>query len=534
MTTLLIKNANIIDMVFDTPYFGDILIEDGKIVHIDEEIAAGEEDVLDAEGRFVLPGFIDTHSHLLLYGLYKSLVDLTPEAVKNVSDIQGALKARAVDTPADEWIVGHGYSEIELEEDRHITIEELDAVSTDHPIYIRHSSAHMGVANSRALEIAGITEDTPNPDGGYFARTDGRLNGLLFELPAVEVLLPHLPKPTREEMIQALEAAESDYIERGITTATEACVGLAHGADDYDAFTAYIQQDNDLKLRLMIDYHLLMASEALKGLSFSDLKERIEALSDGQCTLDSAKFFQDGSIQINTAALSSDYHNVDDRSHIIIPQEKLEGLYLDFAGRGYPLTTHGNGDAAIKSIIEAYSKVDALSDYDEVKRIEHIQTGEYADIEAMKAHHIDGSFFTNHIYYFGDKHYEKFLGPERAEKMDPARWAEDLGVLYTLHSDCPVTPISPLDTIRIACDRKTKSGRVLGEEMKLTRFEALKAMTVNGAKLNRTEDRNGTVDIGKDADLIILDENPLNEDIALSDALIHYTFINGRMVYRKS
>lgn len=141
MTTLLIKNANIIDMIFDTPYFGDILIEDGKIVHIDEEIAAGDEDVLDAEGRFVLPGFIDTHSHLLLYGLYKSLVDLTPEAVKNVADIQDALKARVANTPTGEWIVGHGYSEIELEEERHITIEELDAVSTDHPIYIRHSSA---------------------------------------------------------------------------------------------------------------------------------------------------------------------------------------------------------------------------------------------------------------------------------------------------------------------------------------------------------------------------------------------------------
>ncbi len=102
-----------------------------------------------------------------------------------------------------------------------------------------------------------------------------------------------------------------------------ACVGLAHGADDYDVFTAYIQQDNDLKLRLMIDYHLLMETEALRGLSFSELKERIEALSDGQCTLDSAKFFQDGSIQINTAALTSDYHNVADRSHIIILQEKL-------------------------------------------------------------------------------------------------------------------------------------------------------------------------------------------------------------------
>ncbi|MFC3419079.1 amidohydrolase [Salinicoccus hispanicus] len=533
MTTLLIKNANIIDMVMDTPYFGDILVEDGRIVHIDEEIAAGEEDVLDAEGRFLIPGFIDTHSHLLLYGLYKSLVELTPQAVRNIDEIKAALKARVDATPAGEWVVGHGYSEIELEEDRHITIDELDAISTDHPIYIRHSSAHMGVANSRALEIAGINEETPDPDGGYFARTDGRLNGLLFELPAVEVLLPHLPKPSKAEMIEALKSAEADYISKGITTASEACVGLAHGKDDYDALTAYIQQDNDMKLRLMIDYQLMLQSESLKGLSFEELKQQIETLSDGQCTLDSAKFFQDGSIQINTAALTENYHNVDDKSHIIIAQEKLEALYMDFARRGYPLTTHGNGDAAIKSIIEAYSKVNADPDYNEVTRVEHIQTGKYEDIEAMKKNNIDGSFFTNHIYYYGDKHYEKFLGPDRAEKMDPARWAEDLDVLYTLHSDCPVTPISPLDTIRIACDRKTKSGRVLGEDMKLTRFEALKAMTINGAKLNRTESENGSVEIGKAADFVLLDENPLDNDIVLEDDLILYTFIDGKMVYKR-
>ncbi|GAB3056478.1 amidohydrolase [Salinicoccus sesuvii] len=533
MTKLLIKNANIIDMVGTTPYLGDILVENGKFIQIEEEITEDEADVLDAEGRFLIPGFIDTHSHLLLYGLYKSLVELTPQAVGNIGEIQTALKQRADVTPAGEWVVGHGYSEIELAEDRHITIDELDAISTEHPIYIRHSSAHMGVANSRALEIAGINEETPDPDGGYFARTDDRLNGLLFELPAVEMMLPHLPKPSKAEMIEALAVAESDYISKGITTASEACVGLAHGKDDYDAFMAYIKQENAMKLRLMIDYQLMLESESLKELSFDELKQQIEDLSQGQCTLDSAKFFQDGSIQINTAALTENYYNVDDKSHIIIPQEKLEALYMDFARRGYPLTTHGNGDAAIKSIIKAYAKVNADSDYEKVTRVEHIQTGKYEDIEAMKANNIEGSFFTNHLYYYGDKHYEKFLGPERAEKMDPARWAEDLGVLYTLHSDCPVTPISPLDTIRIACDRMTKSGRVLGEDMKLTRFEALKAMTISGAKLNCTESENGSVEIGKAADFVLLDENPLDDDIVLEDALIMYTFIDGDMVYKR-
>lgn len=534
MSNLMIKNVNIIDMVNPKPYKSNILIKDGKIKEINTSISNQNVETLDGKEQFIIPGFIDTHSHLLLYGLFKELVDVRPEIVKNISDIKKALKQQLPKKDSGEWIVGQGYNELELDEERHITKQELDEVSTEHPIYLRHSSAHMGVANSKALEIANINDETENPEGGYFSKTDGTLNGLLYELPAVEKLLPYLPKPSKEEMIDALKNAAQDYIEKGITTASEASVGLAHGKDDISAYHEYIQLENDINLRIMIDYQLLLNDERIKDKTYQELNEQIQTLSNQKCTLDSAKFFQDGSIQINTAALTQPYKNEKTKSEIIIKQETLESLYTSFAEKGFPLTTHANGDAAIKSIIKAYSKIQSLPNYNHETRIEHIQTGEYEDIVAMKNNQISGSFFTNHIYYFGDQHYEKFLGPNRANLIDPARWAEDLGVLYTLHSDCPVTPISPIDNIMIACNRKTKSGRTLGEELKLTRLESLKAMTINGSKLNHTENQNGTIEPNKNADFVILNHNPLDESIDLNDDMIQYTIIGGKVVYKRS
>lgn len=517
----LLKNGNIIDMVNDVPYTGDILIKDGIIEEIGTIETDENVDIIDCTNKCIIPGFIDTHSHPLLFGLYESLVDLTPQTVKDIEDIKLALRVAIQNTPAGEWIVAQGYNELEIEEKRHITRQELDELTADHPIYIRHSSAHMGIANSKVFDIVGIDDKTPDPDGGYFSKTDGTLDGLVFELPAMEKIIPHLPKPTKEDMVQALKTAEDIYLSKGITTATEACVGLAQGSHDFEAYMEYFRHDGILNFRLMIDYQLLLTMPEFKGRTFDEINEFIKTRSNGRCVLDSAKFFQDGSPQLYTAALTENYHDMDVKGEKILPQEKLESLYVHFAELGFPLTTHANGDAAIKSVIKAYEHVNQkCGGYTKRKRIEHVQTGEYGDIKAMKEAGIDGSFFINHVYYYGDQHYEKFFGPERAEHISPARWAEDLGVLYTLHSDCPVTPISPMDNIRIASERKTKSGRILGDDMKLSRLEALKSMTINGAKLNETAHYNGSIETGKDGRLIILDDDILNPGINIDDHLI--------------
>lgn len=166
-------------------------------------------------------------------------------------------------------------------------------------------------------------------------------------------------------------------------------------------------------------------------------------------------------------------------------------------------------------------------------RVEHLQTATRSDIQEMAEHHIGGSFFINHVYYFGDLHRDVFLGSDKANNLDPVKWAEDENMLFTLHTDAPVTPISPLESIQIAVDRKTKNGDILGAHQRLSRSSAYKKMTADAARLNHTEDYEGTIKVGHVADFVILNRNPLEEDVTLDNNLIEATICDGKLVYKK-
>ena len=151
----------------------------------------------------------------------------------------------------------------------------------------------------------------------------------------------------------------------------------------------------------------------------------------------------------------------------------------------------------------------------------------------MADNDIGGSFFITHIYYFGDVHKNIFLGPEGVKKMEPVKWADELGMVSTIHSDCPVTDISPLGSIRIACERTTRNGEVLGENMKLSRLQAYRKMTIDAAVLNGTDAVEGSVEAGKFADFSVLSSNPFDETVTLTDDLVTMTIVNGEIVYEK-
>src|SRR5699024_2974874 len=204
----------------------------------------------------------------------------------------------------------------------------------------------------------------------------------------------------------------------------------------------------------------------------------------GFATLGGAKFFNDGSIQLHTAALREDYHDGTKSDDTQFTDEELMELYTRFQKLGYPLITHANGDKAAESVIDAYVKTKEYKRTDIQNRVEHLQTINREDIQKMVDNNIGGSFVMNHIYYFGDVHKEKFLGPERVKNMEPVRWAEDQGMTFTIHSDCPVTGISTLHSISIAVDRKTRNGDTLGDEQKLTRLKAHSKVTLDASKHN--------------------------------------------------
>ncbi|CAM4240299.1 amidohydrolase [Lacicoccus alkaliphilus] len=533
----LIINAKVLDLINGTHELSSVEIKDGRIAAIEPQknyrVDEGEG-ILDLSGKFLSPGFIDTHSHLVMYSNFRRQLDCSPENVSSIEEMVEKFKAEQDVILRDGWLRGYGYNEFELAEKRHPNRFDLDRISTEIPIYVQHSSAHMGAVNTKALELMGVGLDDADPEGGRFERDEnGQVNGVLFEFPALDKAKAVLPEIDASDLANDIEGGIADYQSRGITSATEMCVGLLNGINDWHAALEYLQRPQHFRTRFAIDYKLLLNDPAFEGETGDSIREKLEELSGGFATLGGAKFFNDGSIQIHTAALREDYYDGTKSDDTQFTDDELLELFTHFQKLGYPLITHANGDKAAEAVIDAYVKTKENKKTTIQNRVEHLQTVNKADIKKMVKNDIGGSFFMNHIYYFGDVHKAKFLGPERAENLEPVRWAEDAGMTFTIHSDCPVTDISPLHSIGIAVDRETRSGDVLGKKQRLSRIEAYRKMTIDAAKLNGTDDVEGSVEVSKYADFVVLSHNPFKASNTLSDELVQMTIVDGRIVFKR-
>lgn len=536
---LLIKNANVLTLDGQNRRAGSVAVSNGKIVGIwaerepaKDEIQSAHANVVDLQGATLIPGFIDTHNHILMYGELKEQLDCSPSRHKTIKAVLEVIGTKAKELADGKWIKGYGYDDTLIFEKRHITCEDLDLVSPNNPVIISHISAHVSSVNSLALEMAGVDNNVSDPQGGHFGRDEkGRLNGVLYDS-AIQVINKILPKRTVGDLVQSLEKAAQDYVAQGITTNTDAAI---YSPDDFEAhIQAAKSKSNPMRMKLMIMHHLLQYGAIFGQYSATQLNKEIQEKSGGRANLDSAKILQDGSIQAYTGTLREPYYeNNDITGDLNHSQEVLNKMVLDFHQRGFRVATHGNGDRAIGSILEAYAY--ALingGQRDHRHRIEHVQTATPEDIAMMKKLDVAASFFINHVYYWGDRHLEIFLGPERAKRISPLRKAVDANLLFTLHSDCPVTPISPLFSVWAAVNRLTKNGIVLGPEQRIDVETALKSMTIYGAKLNFDEAVSGSIEIGKNADFAVLEADPTTVNPEeIKDISVLATYIVGRPIY---
>ncbi|SIS42264.1 amidohydrolase [Salimicrobium flavidum] len=537
---VLITNAEVVTLDDNDSVAGSVAVKDGEIAWISTEkypVDAPESgEVVDLEGRTLIPGFIDTHNHLLMYSQYLGQINCRSPLNENIGDIQKLIEAEAKQKEKGEWIIGWGYDDTLLEESRHPTREDLDAVAPDHPVLIRHISAHFAAVNSLALELAGVYETIEDPPGGHFGRDEqGALDGVLHEFSAMDFVDSIIPEYTEEDLAQLMEKGAREYVSKGITTSTDAGVGLVRGMEEYKAHVKVLKENRiPLRMRYMVLHHLLREGAPFAGYTREELQQQISEDTDDRATLDSAKMFQDGSIQGLTGALRHPYHcDSSITGNLIQEQKDFNEEVLDLHSRGFRMATHGNGDRAIGSIIDAYTyALEKNPEKDRRHRIEHVQTGSAEDLDRMKDWGIEASFFINHVYYWGDRHRDIFLGNERAARLNPLKDAAEKGFRFTLHSDCPITPISPLFSIWAAVNRITSGGEVLGEGQKIDALTALKSMTSYGAWLNFEEGITGTIEAGKRADFAVLDTNPLRCDpMAIKDISVEATYIGGEKVY---
>jgi len=512
-------------------------VENGRIAAVGTraEVQAWADvahpEVVDLEGRALLPGFIDAHGHFPGAGLTAVFVDLNSPPISGVEDIDGLvakLAERAESTPKAEWIVGIGYDDTLLADKRHPTRRDLDRASTEHPIGILHVSGHLGVLNSAGLAASAIDASTPDPEGGLIRRESGSRepNGVLEEM-AMEPLQNQL-QPSGLDGLRILDRAGDLYLKNGVTTAQSGATTA--GLIQFFDWAAWLGL---IPLRLIVwpvpEAADAIAAGEIDAPTWDLLRIRIGAV----------KLIADGSIQGYTGYLSEPYFVPpgDDPSYRGYPRIARADL-IEQVGRlhaaGLQLAVHGNGDASIDDILAAYER--AQRDHprrDSRHIIIHAQMTRPDQLDRMAELAIVPSFFSLHTFYWGDRHRNIFMGPERAARISPAASALERGLRFTIHADSPVVPIEPLRLVWAATNRRTRSGFTLGPDERITPMQALRAVTIDAAWQHFEESVKGSIEIGKLADLVILSRSPLEDPTQIDAIEVVETIIGGETMYRR-
>jgi predicted amidohydrolase YtcJ len=492
---------------------------------------------VDLAGRAALPGFIETHSHPIYFGLQRRFgVDAGTPPNETIADILDRIAAKVGETPPGTWIRGERYDDTLLREMRHPTRHDLDRVAPAHPVYLSHISGHLGTANSLALQIAGITRETADPAGGRILRdAAGEPTGVLAEAPAQRLVLRHLPRYAVEDLREGLEAANEEYVAAGITSAHDTGAGIIAGGQEIGVYRAAIRAGR-FRPRLYAFLTEAVFPELAEG-RLHPLESAVAGMGDDRFRLGAVKLWADGSIQGLTGALAEPYACAPETTGVLIHPEQadLDRRVRALHDGGWQIGIHGNGDAGIEAILDAYAAALAAAPRpDHRHRIEHCQMAREDQLDRMAELGVCASFFVKHVYYWGDRHRDIFIGPERAARISPLRSAEERGIRFALHSDCPVTPVAPLEGVWAAANRLTRDGAILGPDQRVSVETALRGYTANAAYLAFEEDAKGTLEPGKLGDIVVLSADPTHVPPETIDRIaVELTIVGGEVVYEK-
>jgi predicted amidohydrolase YtcJ len=533
-------NANVITMNPSQPRAEAVAVKSGKIIAVGgnreiRQLCGDNTKTIDFDGKTVLPGFVESHNHVSANSHIVLQVDCTDRNNKSIKDILEKVAERAKTQEPGTWIEGYGFDNTLLEEQRWINRWELDEVAPDHPVHLWHISGHFTAVNSKALEMAGIDRDTPNPEGGEIVRDEnGEATGILAEPPAQLLALRLIPPKTVAECTEGLRIVSDEYVAAGVTSTHDANLGVWGGLSELQAFELAFAE-NKFKPRLYAMIWTVLEDYRNNGVGIEELGFRTGA-GDDRFRIGPIKIFADGSIPGLTAALSEPYlADPSKKGHLIFEQDALNELVLRYHEAGFQLAIHANGDLCIETTINAFEYALKKVPRDNHRhRIEHLPMASEEHLRRMAELGIVTTFYSAQIYGWGDRQRDQFLGPERAERLFPIQSAKKHGIVFGLHGDCPVTPISPLHCLYTAVARETSSGKILGPDQCIDVHDGLKALTIDGAYLAFEEHTKGSIEIGKLADFVSLSADPYElAATELSNLEVEMTIIDGEVVYEK-
>jgi predicted amidohydrolase YtcJ len=536
----------------DTLYFGgDIVtvndaqpgaealaVKEGRILAVGTLAEVGKAHrgattrTIDLQGHTLVPGFVDGHVHVLGLGaqaIGANLLAPPDGPVNTIDDIVTQLKGFAAgpDLARVGWIFGMGYDDALL--GRHPTRDDLDRVSTDIPVIVVHISGHFSVMNSAGLAKVGYSAATKDPEGGVIRRRPGSRepNGVLEGAAHFPVMVPAIGPKTLEDadyyLKRGLELAKS----YGHTTVSE---GRLFGPQAAGLASAAERGLLDIDVNSYIDYldRKIIAAPWF-GREYHN-RYRIAGM----------KIALDGSPQGRTAwrtvpyLIPPDGQKAGYKGYPVIPDTKLvEGLFDEAYRNGWPTHVHANGDAAIDQLIEAMRPVHAkYGPGDRRHTLIHGQFIRQDQLDSLQELQVIPSLFPMHTFYWGDW-YDRIIGPELAQTISPMRSAIDRGMMPTSHSDAPVALPNLMQVMWATVNRTSRSGKVMGPRERTTQLEGLKAITIWGAREHFEDDRKGSLEVGKLADLVILDRNPITVDpMSINRIRVLETIKEGKTVYR--
>ncbi len=520
----ILYNANILTVDRAQPRAEAVAIADGRFVAVGSNddvlaLATGRTRKVDLTGKTVTPGFIDAHTHPVYSGIrHLRWVDCDLRSIRAIQDV---IRVRAGRTPPGEWVVGFKYDDTKTSEGRKLTRHDLDVASPDRPVFIQHRGGHTAFVNSAAMAAVGVSKQTEDPPGGRFERdADGELNGGLAET-ATAPFWERIPlRYTRDERRQGARLIARMMSRSGVTSAHD-----AEGTpDDLRAYQD-ARDAGELPMRIycfIVTAHLdeMIAAGVRTG------------LGDDRVRVGGVKLVCDGSISERTARLSEHYVGRPDDFGILVTEE--DELY-EQARRAHQadwqIGTHANGDTAIDITLRIYERLHKERPRKDPRfRLEHCTVINDSLIKRIAALGAIPTPFSTYVYYHGEKMRE--YGADRLNHMFALRSFLDAGIRVTQASDYPPGPFEPMMALQSSVTRTDMNGTLWGPDQRVTVEEALRIGTLHGAYASYEEDRKGSIEAGKLADLVVLGADPIRTDpFKIIEIPVERTMMDGRWVY---
>ncbi|MEA2531197.1 MAG: hypothetical protein QOG89_2841 [Thermomicrobiales bacterium] len=528
---LLLINGRILTMDRNRPAASAIAIRAGRIVAVGNDAEAraacapGTE-TIDLNGRTATPGLNDAHAHPMAVGFALADLNLSTPPNRSIRDLVALVRETTTERPPGTWIVGRGYDQARLEEQRHPTRDDLDEVAPDHPVLLIRACHHIGVANSRALALAGISAATQDPEGGTIDRDEhGEPTGVLRET-AYEQVRQAIGDPTEGQIVEALVLGGRAFLASGVTSTVEAGISRPEQLRAYQR----LRREGRLPVR---SYLMMLIDETLDDMVALGVQT---GLGDEWLRIGPAKLFSDGSIGGRTARMRRPYEGETDNVGLwMMPEVELKAKVRRAHSAGFQVGIHAIGDAAIDLVLDAYEEA-MRSDPrpDPRHRIEHCSIVDEATIARIARLGVIPVPGTSFLYHFRDA-YVQNLGYDRLRYTYGMASFARHGVVAAASTDAPVVPTSATIGLQTMMTRRDVSGAEVWPEEAVSLDEALQGYTVNGAYASFEEGIKGTLAPGMLGDVTVFEtdlQGAAPDEIG--DVQIDYTIAEGRIAYARA